>query len=168
MRLYVHLDSFPERALYCDTDCVFYIQKENETAIIQYVDSLGSMVNELKPSQNITDSVSAWAKNYANKILNSTTGQCKTVCDVREITLNYSVKYLVKFDVISNMILNPRGPHDTVTLHTDKKINRKRGGFEGSPINIITEPEDKIYRVCFTKCRRLSDNSSVPFGYINR
>jgi hypothetical protein len=52
-----------ERALYCDTDSVFYIQIDNELALILYADSLGSMVNELNPDHYITDFVSAGAKN---------------------------------------------------------------------------------------------------------
>jgi len=59
------------------------------------------------------------------------------------------------------MILND-DEVETVALRTDKKIKRKRGKGR---INIITEPEDKIYRVSFLKRRRLSDNMSVPFGY---
>jgi hypothetical protein len=64
------------------------------------------------------------------------------------------------------MILETKTPPDTVTVHTEKKIKRKRDG-NGGPIQIVTEPEDKLYRVCFTKRRRLADNTSVPFGYIN-
>jgi hypothetical protein len=51
---------------------------------------------------------------------------------------------------------------DQVTVHTEDKIKRKRAGGR---MDIITEPEDKMYRVCFFKRRRLADNSSVPFGY---
>jgi hypothetical protein len=62
------------------------------------------------------------------------------------------------------MGLEPKTPHDTVTIHIEKKINRKRVG-NGDPIQIIGEPLDKLYRVCFTKRRRVAHNSSVPFGY---
>jgi ABC-type microcin C transport system duplicated ATPase subunit YejF len=34
-------------------------------------------------------------------------------------------------------------------------------------MDIIKEPEDKIYRISFFKRHRLADNSSVPFGYIS-
>jgi hypothetical protein len=67
----------------------------------------------------------------------------------------------VNFDVIKNMILNG-GPDDTVTVHTDKKIKKTK---RGAGVAIVTETEDKIYRVCFQKRRRLNDNTSVPFGY---
>ena len=56
---------------------------------------------------------------------------------------------------------------DTVTVHTARKIKRKRGKDGDGRIRNVTEPEDKIYRVLFLKRRLLQDNTSVPFGYIN-
>jgi hypothetical protein len=54
---------------------------------------------------------------------------------------------------------------DAVTVHTDKKIKRKRE--KDGRLQILSEAEDKIYRVSFFKKRRLHDNNSVPFRYIN-
>jgi hypothetical protein len=122
------------------------------------------MINELKPFEHVSEIISAGSKNYAYKISNSATGETKTVSKVRDVTLNYSARHLVNFEVIKKMILEPKTPHDTVTLHTEKKIKSKRDG-NGGPIQIISEPADKLYRVCFTKWRRLAANSSVPFGY---
>jgi hypothetical protein len=34
LRLYAYLDSLQDRSLYCDTNSVFYIQKDNEPALI--------------------------------------------------------------------------------------------------------------------------------------
>jgi hypothetical protein len=64
------------------------------------------------------------------------------------------------------MILNPKD--DTVTVRTEKKIKRKRNTCEGKVvcIQIVTEPKDIKYRVCFTKRRNLNGNTSIPFGYI--
>jgi hypothetical protein len=67
-----------------------------------------------------------------------------------------------------DMILNG-GPGDIVTVHTDKKIKRKkRGRTDGgcAGVSIITEHEDKIYRTSFLNKRWLTDNTSVSFGYI--
>jgi hypothetical protein len=61
------------------------------------------------------------------------------------------------------MVLGGNGS-DRVTVHTEHKIKHKRAvGW----IDIITEPEDKMYRISFFKRRRLVDNTSVPFGYIS-
>jgi hypothetical protein len=118
------------------------------------------MEDEPKPGEYIKEFVSGGPKNYAYRVV-SGTDVTKTVCKVRGITLNYSASKVVNFDVIRKMVLND-GPRDVVTVHTEKKIKRKRNG-EG--VSIVTEPRDKIYRISFLKRRRLSDNNSVPFGY---
>jgi len=122
------------------------------------------MTSELKPNEFICEFVSGGPKNYAYKSINSLTGEEKTVCKVRGITLNYSVSQLVNFESIRHMILRGGGETDTVTVHTERKIKRKRGN--GGRVQIVTVPEDKTYRVSFFKRRRLHDNPSVPFGYI--
>ena len=63
------------------------------------------------------------------------------------------------------MILKTGRPTtDVVTVHTDKKIKRKRE--KDGRVQILSEAEGKIYRVSFFKRRRLQDNNSVPFGYL--
>ena len=53
-----------------------------------------------------------------------------------------------------------------VTVHSEHKIKRKRkSGGVGGIMSIVTEPEDKIYRVSFFKRQRQNDKTSVPFGY---
>jgi len=129
--------------------------------LVETGDTLGAMTSELKSSEIIEEFVCGGPKNYAYKVVNTSTGSRKTVCKVRGITLNYTASQLVNFDVIKDMILK-RGP--VVTVHTEHKIKRKRKTGEGA-VSIITEPEDKIYRVSFFKRRRLSDETSLPFGY---
>src|SRR5215510_5728197 len=162
IHLYKYLDNLQERALYCDTDSVLYIQDDDKPALIQCGDNLGDMTNELKPNEFIHEFVSGGPKNYAYKISNTDASkEPKTVCKVRGITLNYTAIQVVKFDVLKQMIL--RGEPDVVMVHTEKKIKRKRK-LEGC-VSIITEPEDKKYRISFFKRRRLADNTSLPFGY---
>ena len=162
IHLYKYLDKLQERALYCDTDSVLYIQDDDKPALIQCGDNLGDMTNELKPNEFIHEFVSGGPKNYAYKISNrDASKEPKTVCKVRGITLNYTAIQVVKFDVLKQMIL--RGEPDVVMVHTEKKIKRKRK-LEGC-VSIITEPEDKMYRISFFKRRRLADNTSLPFGY---
>ena len=82
------------------------------------------MTSELKPGHHIREYVGAGPKNYAYKTINTVTGEQNTVCKVRGITLNYSASKLVNFE-IRDMILN-RDDKATVTVHTEKKIKRKR------------------------------------------
>jgi hypothetical protein len=52
---------------------------------------------------------------------------------------------------------------ETVAVRTKNKIKRKRGN---GGVNIISQLEDKTYRVSFLKRSRLNDNISLLFGYI--
>ena len=55
--------------------------------------------------------------------------------------MNYSASQLVNFESIRRMILRGGGGEtDTVTVHTERKIKRKRGNGR---VQIVTEPEDK-------------------------
>jgi hypothetical protein len=119
------------------------------------------MQDELNPGEYIEEFVSGGPKNYAYRVV-SNKDVTKTVCKVRGITLNYNASKLVNFDVIRKMVLKG-GPRDVVIVHTDKIIKRKRK--DGGGVSIVTEPEEKMYRISFLKRRRLSDNNSVPFGY---
>ena len=91
----------------------------------------------------------------------------KTVCKVRGITLNYNASQLINFERIKEIILKGNET-EAIVVHTENKIKRKRGKEGDGRVNIINEPEDKAYRIPFFKRRRLSDNSSVPFGYIKQ
>ena len=166
IHLYQYLDRVEEKALYCDTDSILYVQPRDETALIETGDNLGAMTSELKPGQYIAEFVSGGPKNYVYKVMETQDGaeRSKTVCNVRGITLNYTASQLVNFDVIRGMILN-REPDSVVTVHSEHKIKRRKWRSEGA-VSINTEPEDKRYRISFFKRRRLSDNNSVPFGYI--
>jgi len=112
--LYGYLDKLKEYALYCDTDSVIFVQPRDEAPLVQTGDCLGAMTSELKPREFICEFVSGGPKNYAYKSINSVTGEEKTVCKVRGITLNYSASQL-------------GGETETVTVHTEGKIKRKRG-----------------------------------------
>jgi len=54
---------------------------------------------------------------------------------------------LVNFEVIMVIILGTGG-ESTVTVHTERKIKRRRHG-RGN-VAIVTEPEDTMYRISFS------------------
>ena len=87
--MYRHLDRLQEKAIYCDTVSVIFIQPRDEPRLVETGDNLGDMTSELKPYEIISEFVSAGPKNYAYTILD-TTNTLKTVCKVRGITLNYN------------------------------------------------------------------------------
>ena len=135
---------------------MIYIQPTAEPPLVQTGDCLVAMTSELKPGFHIEEFVNGGPKNYAYRIEDPVTGNRRTVCKVRRLTLNYSASQTAKFDVIKALVLGG-DDMETVTVHTE----RKRAD---SKIYIVTEPEDKIYRLSFLKRRCLCDNSSVPFG----
>ena len=141
---------------------MIYIQPKDEPSLIEKGDKLGDMTSELRPSDSIIEFVSGGPKNYAYKVVTEEKKE-KTVCKVRGITLNSNASKLVNFESIRDMIL--RTGDDVVNVHTERKIKRNRMGGGGGLVAIVTEPEDKIYRISFFKRRRLDDNTSVPFGY---
>ena len=47
LKLYTYLDSLQEKAIYCDTDSVIYIQKCGQPPCITCGDNLGGMTNDL-------------------------------------------------------------------------------------------------------------------------
>jgi len=63
------------------------------------------------------------------QIIDTVTGLTDTVCKVRGIALNYNASGLVNLKVIRDMNLWTGEP-TTVTLHTVRKIKRKRKGGE--------------------------------------
>ena len=95
--LYSYLDRLQDKAIYCDTDSVIYIQPTDEPALVKRGDNLGEMTSELQPDEIISEVVCAGPKNCAYKTINSVTGENKSVCKVRGITLNYSASQVVNF-----------------------------------------------------------------------
>jgi hypothetical protein len=91
IHLYSYLNRLQDKAIYCDTDSVLYIQPNEGPALVETGDNLGEMTSELKPNEIISKVVSAGPKNCAYRTVNLMTGECKTVCKVRGITLNYLV-----------------------------------------------------------------------------
>jgi hypothetical protein len=138
-----YLAKLKQMALYCDTDSVIYIQPDYQPPLIETGNCLGAMTSELNQGFHIDEFVSGGPKNYAYRTINPATGEHDTICKVSGITLNYSASRLVNFYVMQDMILGGTDS-DRVTVHTEHKIKRKRAGGR---MDIITEPEDKMYRI---------------------
>jgi len=151
IHLYRYIDRLGERAIYCDTDSFIYILPKDEHGLIETGDKLEDMTSELRTKEYVSEFVSDGPKNYAYKVIDTVKGHATTVCKVRGIILNYNSKQLVNFDVIRDMIVWTSA-EPTVTVHTEKKIKRK-GKAGGGIVSVITEPEDKIYRIMFIKRR---------------
>jgi len=51
IHLYRYLDRLREKAIYCDTDSVIFIQPSDEPGLIDTEDRFGEMTNELRTSE---------------------------------------------------------------------------------------------------------------------
>jgi len=150
IHLYRYIDRLGERAIYCDTYSVIYIQPRDEPGLRDTGDKLGDMTSELRTTEYISEFLSGGPKNYVYRIIDTGTGGATTVCKVRGITLNYSAKQLVNFNVIRDMIIGSVEP--TVVVHTERKIKRKRKG--GGTVGL--SPNPRIRRT-----ESLSSNADV-------
>ena len=162
LRLYSFLEKLGTRALFCDTDSVIYFASTTETSPIDCGDRPGDMTNELCPSEYIGELVSGGLKSYAYNVVKPD-GSTKTVCKVRGITLNYTTFQILNFETIRDMVLN--GTQRDIVVHTAKKIKTKRD--RGGPF-VVSQPEDKRYKITFLKLRRMDGNDSLPFGMCPR
>ena len=68
--------------------------------------------------------VCAGPKNYAYKTYNSATGESKTVCKVRGITLNYIASQLVNFQKIRHD-LEKEGRRDSYRAYREQDQTQK-------------------------------------------
>jgi len=65
MNLYRYLDRLGERAIYCDTDSVIYIQPKDVPNLVDTGEILGDMTSELLTTEYISEFESGGPKNYA-------------------------------------------------------------------------------------------------------
>jgi hypothetical protein len=56
IHLYRYFDKLQERAIYCDTDSVIYVQPNERPKLIETGDSLGDMTSELNPQRGYLNS----------------------------------------------------------------------------------------------------------------
>jgi len=82
------------RLVYCDTDTVIYIQHKGEPNLIESRNKLGDKTSELRSLDYVYEFVSG-----AYMVIDTVTVLAATVCKVRGITLYYSAKQFVKFEV---------------------------------------------------------------------
>ena len=63
------------------------------------------MTSELRTTVYVYEFVNGGPNNYSYKVIHTVTSEVATVCKVRGITLNYSAKQLVNFEVIKAVLL---------------------------------------------------------------
>lgn len=160
LRLYQHLKTVGERALYYDTDSVIYKWRPGDTDI-PLGDYLGEMTNELEGGDYIVDFSSAGPKNYGYR-----THQGKVCCKVRGFSLNNTrgsqqLNYEVMRANLLEELQNPSEERREIAVVNPHFFTR-------DPLtkDIRVRPRTKQYGVVFDK--RVVDPltfRSYPYGY---
>ena len=160
LRLYQHLKTVGERALYYDTDSVIYKWRPGQPDI-PLGDYLGEMTNELEGGDFIVDFSSAGPKNYGYR-----THQGKVCCKVRGFSLNNTrgsqqLNYEVMRCNLLEELQNPADERREVAVMNPHFFTRNP-----TTKDIHVKPRTKQYGVVFDK--RVVDPvtfRSYPYGY---
>jgi len=70
IHIYRHLERPQEKAIYCDTDSVIFIEPSDVPQLDETGDNLGDITSELKPHKTITEFVIGRPKYYAYTLNN--------------------------------------------------------------------------------------------------
>ena len=159
LKLYEYLSKLGQSVLYCDTDSVIFVHKNNDPPKVKAGDYLGDLTDELEEYGShsfIEEFVSGGPTNYAFSVFCPSAGKHATKCKVKGIILYYDNSKVVNFTVLRNMILEDAPP---VHVNYPKKIKQKQVGV------VVSERQTKEYKVLIQKRRLMDDFDSVPHGY---
>jgi len=123
--------------LYCDTDSVIFIQKDNDPAKFKtgdYLSDLTDYLEEYGSCSFVEEFVSGGPKNYAFLLFCPSNGKRATKCELNCITLNCENSKCFNYKTLRDMILEI-----TPLVHENNpwKMNRKHGGL------VVSEQEKK-------------------------
>ena len=135
---------------YFDTDSCLFVQRAGEydppTGPF-----LGDLVDEF-PGRKIVNYASGGPKNYFYEFEDG-----GHVTKVKGISLTYKASKVITPNLIQRLVKNNDG--EKVKVVTDKKIARDR------PHGVISKPEEKRYRVVYTKRVIGEGGVTYPYGY---
>lgn len=156
LKLYSYLKQLGKRALYADTDSVFFFTKTGEEKL-----ALGDYLGDLKaevPDKFIKTFVTGGPKNYGYKLAQPDKDGHLTHCKIRGITLNFKNMSTVNFDVLKLFVTKRRDASVYVT-------NAHKIARNGERTQVVTTNERKVYKLVFDK-RVISENYvSYPYGF---
>jgi len=157
LKLYEELNKLKDRVLYCDTDSIIFISKENayEPELGNY---LGEFTNEidLKKGNFIKEFVSLAPKSYAYL---TDTGFSHALC--KGIAFNHITKLHINLDTMKEIVLD----------NNNKELDVDQLQFIRNKSNwtMKTQVQTKKLKFTFDKRIILENNyETIPYGYINQ
>ncbi|CAH0559292.1 unnamed protein product [Brassicogethes aeneus] len=159
LELYSYLEKLDRRVLYFDTDSIIFTHKEGEWMpdVGDYLGMLTDEVAEYGPGSKITEFVSGGPKNYAYRVYIADKKEYKSICKVKGITLNSKNSESVNFETLKAMVCDNADP---TYVHNTRKI------CITADYDVISRSESKIYRIGYTKRRRIDNYDTVPYGFL--
>lgn len=156
LKLFDYLNFLGSRALYYDTDSVFYVSKDDKNDL-----PLGSMLGELTDelSENgvgsyITSFIAGGPKFYAY-ICETPESRSKFVCKVKGIRLNFVNSEKINYASIRELVT---GEKDEIVLSSSAI---RRTAFH----DVITLTEKKTCKTVYGKRRFIGLDKSYPYGF---
>ncbi|XP_063446821.1 uncharacterized protein LOC134726353 [Mytilus trossulus] len=154
--LYKVLEKTDENTLYVDTDSVIFVDRNKQiTNTLPIGNYLGELTNEISTEDGyITHFVSGGPKNYAYRMVSG-----KKKCKVRGFSLQTKAnEELINFSAIRDIVVDKN--RNSILTTNPRKISRL-----GCKRKLYNRPEQKEYKMVYTKRRLLNDFSTLPFGY---
>lgn len=156
LKLYSYLEALGPRALYCDTDSVIYVTKNEPNEYEPPVGQLlGDLTDELDNGCYIKSFVSGGPKFYSY-IVCAPDGSESEVCKVKGVTLNFENSSLINYKSIREFIVGEQV--QPIELYYDAI---RRTEFH----QVVTCAEKKSCKPSSVKRRRNGDYGSLPYGY---
>ena len=148
LKLYEILDEVQDRAIYCDTDSLVYLSR-NEEECLPLSDLLGGLTNEVSEGY-ITEFCTTGPKSYAYK-----TSEGETVCKIKGFSLNYSNAAILNFESLRQMVFQK---DLKVMVQNKNQIVRDKKDFSLCNRDIPKEHQ-------FTFCQRKIDDNYMTYPY---
>ena len=156
LELFRYLNALGARALYYDTDSVFYFSRDGEQDLPTGT-ALGELTDELAANGTgtyITSFLSGRPKFYAYKY-KKPDGDEGCVCKVKGIRLNYANFQKDNFNTIREMI----------TAQNDEIVVCNTAIRRTAFHDVITQNETKTCKPVYGKRRFIGFEKSYPYGY---
>lgn len=148
LKLYDILESLGERALYCDTDSVIYVSRNDEPDVT-VGNYLGDLTNELENDDYIVEFCAAAPKQYAYRTVKG-----QITCKAKGFSMDYNTSKVLNFVSLRDMVLSGK------TLNIERKNIRR----DKINVKVVNRVESKACRMVMNK-RWRSENTTFPYGY---
>jgi len=149
------LETAGSDALYCDTDSLFYLTRDNFDCLAAKTGAyLGFLTNELEQygeGSYIDQFCAGGPKNYSYRVCGGAVG-IKT----KGITITAGCRDTVTHETLRRMVLEG----GSVKI-TGRQIRRTED------LSLVTVDSSKVWQTCYTKRRLVNRFYTLPFGYVD-